>query len=393
MFDDLIDMISSSLLDPANLPDIYSRIVNELGYTSEEARYFIYQSVKQLNESFFPPITELELVLTEECNLSCSYCFEKGMVQCKKMPIEVARAAVNLLFDYSEGEMDLSIAHFGGEPLMNFPLIRYVTEYAEKKAELSGKKVSFFMTSNGTLLNESRADYIAKHKINVLLSIDGCKSSHDRYRIDKKGRGTFERAMRGMRILKKVQPWVGTKMTVMPENIPWMFEDVVFLHSMGINQFLIGHATGIKWSKEDMESFGKQMRKINHWYKEKNSQDLRINGLDKQYEVSEVFGCRAGRNSISISAYGEVSCCSKVLSLNNRQLLHKLGDVEYGLTHIFNREELVNCLKLKSACKALGIAEDYRGGCFAANYEENDDLFQPSLQNYAFSLQDRSYLP
>lgn len=388
MFDDLVGMISSSLLDPANLPDLHSRIVNEFGYTSEEARYFIYQSFKQLNESFFPSITDMELVLTEKCNLSCAYCFEKSMVQCKKMPLEVARAAVNLLFDYSGDKTDLSIAHFGGEPLVNFSLMRYVTEYAEQKAELSGKKVSFLMTSNGILLNESRADYIAKHKINVLLSIDGCKLSHDRYRIDKKGRGTFEKTMRGMKILKKVQPWVGAKMTIMPENVPWMFKDVVSLHNMGINQFLIGYASGIRWSKVDMESFGEQMKKIAHWYREKNSRNLRINGLDKQDEVSNFFGCRAGRNNISVSTNGEISCCSKVLSLNNRQLLHKLGDVEYGLTHIFNREELVGCLKLESACKGLGIAKDYRGGCFAANYEENGDLFQPSLQNHAFSLQD-----
>lgn len=390
MHEELVRMISSALLGTADLTYLPTRVKEHLGCSSERARYLIYQIVRRLNADLFPPIIGLELMLTQECNLACAYCFEKGVMERSRMPAIIARSAIDLLFDYSQDEANLQITHFGGEPLLNFPLLKYVTEYAEEKARILGKNVSFIMTSNGTLLNQSRVKYLADHKINVLLSIDGSGQSHDKYRVDNEARGSFERTMKGMRILKRFQPWIGIKMTVMPENVPMLFEDTVTLHDLGVNQFLIGYATGIKWSEEDRESFGEQMRKIAQWYRSRSSRNLRITGLDEMDKGTGFFGCRAGRNSISVSARGEISPCSRILSLNNSELLCRLGDVQYGLTHIINRAELISCSKLQSSCEALGIAEDFRGGCFAANYEENGDLFLPSIQNHSFSLLDRS---
>ncbi|SNQ60965.1 radical SAM protein [Candidatus Methanoperedens nitratireducens] len=387
---DIINEISSTLLDPANLTSFCTSLKEEFNYTAEDSRSLIYQVTKQINAKLFPSITALELTVTEECNLECTYCFEKDMTGRKKMSLKVAQAAIDLLFDYSQEEEDLYITYFGGEPLLNFPLIKSITEYVEKKEELSRKRVEFSMTSNGVLLNESMAEYLARHKIKVLLSIDGSKLSHNLCRVDKKGRGTFERSIKGLEILKKFQPWIGVRMTVVPNNVQRLFDDVIELHNLGINQFIICHVTGIKWSKEDIESFGLQMRRIAHWYREKSSQDLRISVLDEEDDGLSFFGCRAARNSISVSVDGEISPCSKILSLNNKRLLYKLGDVEYGLINVLNRAELISCSKLRSACNALQIAESFRGGCFAANYEDNGNIFQPSIQDHIFSLQYRS---
>ncbi|CAG1001606.1 Anaerobic sulfatase-maturating enzyme [Methanosarcinales archaeon] len=391
MQDNLVEEISTALLlEPVNLYQLCKRLEKELNLPSGETQHLIYQIVAQLNAKFFPPVAFMELILTEGCNLECSYCFENEMIKHKKMTEKVARAAIDLLFDYSQNETKLSITHFGGEPLLNFPMVQFVTEYAEDKARLTGKSVDFNMTSNGILLNESMAEYLDEHKINVLLSIDGCESTHDRHRLDKKGRGTFSRVMKSMRILKRTQPWIGTKMTVMPDNVASLFEDILGLYSMGVNQFMIGHATGVEWSKEKRETYGRELRKIAKWYRKERRRDLRIAELDAEDKGSSFFGCRAGRNSISVSVDGEISSCSKVLSLNNRQLLAKLGDVEYGLTNFSNRFELITCMKLRSACEALGIAEDFQGGCFAANYNETGALFQPGLQEHEFSLLERS---
>ena len=391
MQSEIIDGIISTLLDPANLAPLCMSLKEELNYTPEDSRRLIYQATKQINAKLFPPITTLELIVTEDCNLKCTYCFEKDMHGSKKMSLKVAQAAIDLLFDYSQEEEELHLTYFGGEPLLNFPLIKSITEYVEKKEELSGKKVRFNMTSNGLLLNESMAKYLARHEIKVLLSIDGSKLSHDLCRVDKKGHGTFERSIKRFKILKKFQPWIGARMTVVPSNVLRLYEDVVGLHNLGINQFFICHVTGIEWSKEDVESFGLQMRRIAHWYREKSSQDLRISELDEEDDGLSFFGCHAAKNSISVSTNGEISPCSKILSLNNKQLIYKLGDVEYGLINIPNRAELISCSKLRSACNALQIAESFRGGCFAANYEDNGDIFQPSIQDHIFSLQYRSF--
>jgi uncharacterized protein len=316
------------------------------------------------------------------------------MLGYKRMPLDIAESAVDLLFAYSRNQTDLYITHFGGEPTLNFPAIQHVTEYAEQKASLLGKSVHFKMTSNGVLLNESKVDYLAQHGIGVLLSIDGLEATHDRFRVDKRGRGTFKQVMKGLEVLKRVQPWIGVKMTVMPENAQDLFKDVVGLYELGVNQFVIGYATGIKWSEEGMKTYGEQLGKVFQWYKGRFHEDLLIAEFDEiDDEIdkkSNFFGCQAGRTSIAIAVNGEISSCSKVLALNNKQLLAKLGDVQYGLTHLRNRLNLVGCSQLRSACEAQGIAEDFQGGCFVENYDDNGDLFQPSMQGYLFSKLIRS---
>jgi uncharacterized protein len=305
------------------------------------------------------------------------------------MSQDIAKAAIDLLFDYSQNERLLYITHFGGEPTLNFPIIQYATEYAELKASSLGKSLEFNMTSNGVLLTEEMVDYFARHKIKVLLSIDGLELTHNRFRLDKKGSGTFKQVMMGLKLLKRKQPWIGVKMTVMPINVPNLFNDVLGLYDMGVNQFIIGYATGIKWPQTDINGYSEQLGKLYRWYEEKPRQDLRIDEFD-EIRNDNFFGCQAGRISMTVTINGEISPCSKILALNNKQLLGKLGDVKYGLTSLRNRFELISCSKLRLACENQGIAKDFQGGCFASNYEDNHNLFQPSIQDHTFSLLKRS---
>ncbi len=367
----------SILSNPPNVRELYAFLQDKYHLESEDAREVIYQVVLRLNTALFPSITKMELILTEGCNLACKYCFEKNMRGYRKMPIDIARTAVDLLFDYAQDENKLHITHFGGEPALNFEAIQHVTEYAEDKASRFGKSITFSITSNGVLLNRAMITYFAEHKIKVLLSVDGLENTHNSFREDKHGHGTFKKVAEVMQILKETQPWIGVRMTVMPENVQNLFDDILGLYGMGVNQFIIAHATGIKWSDEDIESYCTQFRKLFEWYTKEHRQDLRIYHFEKSDKGSNFFGCQAGRNSISVSPNGEISPCSKVLALNNNHLLAKLGDVTNGLTYINNRLELMRCSQLQASCEAKGIAADFEGECFASNYEENKDLFQP----------------
>ncbi len=149
----LIEKVSDAVLhDSPDPKSLQGELMNELGLSAENARVLLYQVIKQLNGAFFPPITELEVVHTEGCNLACSYCFEKNMLGFKRISPELACAAVDLLFDYSFDAPHLTVTHFGGEPTLNFPGIKLVTEYAENKATALGKTVSFNTTTNGVRL-------------------------------------------------------------------------------------------------------------------------------------------------------------------------------------------------------------------------------------------------
>ena len=387
-----IEQISSIFFAGASLDTnhLIRRIREDLGISTEKSQRLLYKIILYANSSIFPPITKLDLILTTGCNLACKYCFEKNCKSQNSMENTTAKSAIDLLFDYSANESNLTILFFGGEPTLKFDLIKEITEYAEKLAVTRKKTIEFDMTSNGVLLNEEMTDFFSSHKIKVLLSIDGLKESHDRFRIDKSGNGTFERVIQGMKLLKKSQTWIGTKMTVSQENIANLYDDVLGLYELGVNDFLIGHATDMEWSLIDREKFNGQLKKLYSWYKNssrndiKLSGDIQIGGNDPS-KKSNSFVCEAGTRRICVNTNGEVSACGRVLALNNLQLLSKLGDVKYGIYNLNNRLDFVSGLKLRSACSKKGIANDYRGGCYAENYYENQDIFQPNIQEYLFS--------
>ena len=98
----------------------------------------------------------------------------------------------------------------------------------------------------------------------------------------------------------------------------------------------------------------------------------------------------AGRNSITATVDGEISPCAKVLALDNKTFVAELGDARYGLTHLRSRQGLVSCSELQAACERQGIAEDFRGGCFASNCQASGDIFVPNRQDHTFSLTKQS---
>jgi uncharacterized protein len=386
----LVTIADSLLSDSPNAIQLQQQVESLFALPADNVIEVIYRAALESNARLFPPITHIELISTEACNLACKYCFEEEMLGPRRMSTDVAQAAVDLLIDYSREEPSVYISHFGGEPTLNFDLIYNVTEYAEERVAAVGKTVSFDMTTNGLLLTEETVDYCANHDIKVLLSIDGLEPSHDLYRVDKKGRGTFERAAHGLAILKRRQSWVGVKMTVMPVNVARLLEDVVGLYGLGVNQFVIGAATGVEWLSESIQSFGDELKRVYDWYQEHKGVNLRISDFDGNSGAVGYFGCRASRNSLAVSVNGDLSPCSKLLALDNRSILAKLGDVRHGITHIQNRLELVACDRLESKCEAQGIASEFLGGCFATNYCANGDLFEPSLLDHQLSTLKRT---
>jgi uncharacterized protein len=362
------------------------RLARRYGLTSAQARSLIYQVTLHLNRHLFPPVTQLELIHTEGCNLACTYCFEKDMLGVRRMTPDILTAALDLFFDYAGESPELRITHFGGEPTLNFPAIRAATEYAEQKAAARGQAIRFDLTSNGVHLTDEMAEYFARHRIWVLLSVDGLAAAHDRFRRDRGGRGTFARVMRTLERLRRTQGWVGVKMTVMPENAARLLPDVQGLHALGVNQFVIGHATGVRWPVEAMQAYSEQLAAVFRWYTASPRDALRIAEFEQSAADTPYFGCQAARTSITAAVTGEISPCAKVLALDNRTLLAKLGDVHHGLTHLRTRAELVSCTALRTACERQGIAEAFHGGCFATNYTDSGDLFVPSAQEHAFSL-------
>ena len=145
------------------------------------------------------PLQTLVLNLTNQCNLACSYCYEYGADKVatpagkpKFMDFETARSAVDMLFAESSGRRGVHITFFGGETLMNFPLLQQVVEYAGAQAAALGRSIDFSLTTNATLLTPAIIDFLAENRIGVTVSMDGPPDLHDALRVFANGRGSYD---------------------------------------------------------------------------------------------------------------------------------------------------------------------------------------------------------
>ena len=145
------------------------------------------------------PLQSLVMNLTNQCNLSCQYCYEFGEDKVatpdgkpKFMSEEVAKASVDHLIASSKGRRAVHITFFGGETLMNFPLLKWVVNYATEQARLAGQFIDFSLTTNGTLLSPEVIDFLVENSIGVTVSMDGPKEMHDALRVYANGKGSYD---------------------------------------------------------------------------------------------------------------------------------------------------------------------------------------------------------
>ena len=144
------------------------------------------------------PLQTLVLNLTNQCNLSCQYCYEYGADKVatpggkpKFMNLETAKASVDFLFQQATRGA-AQITFFGGETLMNFPMLKQVVSYARERAESQSRSISFSLTTNATLLTSAIIEFLADNRIGVTVSMDGPKEMHDKLRVFANGQGSYD---------------------------------------------------------------------------------------------------------------------------------------------------------------------------------------------------------
>ncbi len=182
------------------------------GLSSSEARELIeelYQSRAIVAGDTIPdppqnppetfPLQTLVLNLTNQCNLSCQYCYEFGADKVatpdgkpKFMDLETAEASVDFLLAQSAGRRGIHITFFGGETLMNFPLLKQVVVYANEQAAAQGRSIDFSLTTNATLLTPAIIEFLSENHVGVTVSMDGPAELHDKLRVFANGRGSYD---------------------------------------------------------------------------------------------------------------------------------------------------------------------------------------------------------
>lgn len=206
--EDIINLLSSGYSEA----DV-KEVLTEIEYMKEDGYFAPYKEAK--HRGITPSDTqvshplEMVLLVSQQCNMGCKYCFAgKGEYGHKgKMTEETAIKAVDYLMERSEEtKKRMHINFFGGEPLLNFPVIKKTAEYLEEIYQKKGIRVTMGITTNGTIMNNQILDCLRRHNITVVVSIDGPKDVHDKWRKFRNGKGTYDAIVKNVRRMNESLP-------------------------------------------------------------------------------------------------------------------------------------------------------------------------------------------
>lgn len=166
----------------------------------------VHDDTNYLSDFLQRRVSELVLQVTQNCNLRCEYCAYSGSYfnrihTAKRMPLDVAKQGVDFLISHSIDQKEVHVGFYGGEPLLEFDLIRQVVEYVE--TEYAGKKVNFGLTTNATLLTEKTIPFFVEKNFHIMISMDGPEEIHDKHRRFVNGRGSYEILMHNLQLLQQ----------------------------------------------------------------------------------------------------------------------------------------------------------------------------------------------
>lgn len=298
---------------------------------------------------------KMMLMVQSNCNLKCTYCYEvaNGFHSTgTRMDLETGKRSVEFLIQRSGTRQHVEITFFGGEPLMNFPLIRELVAYCKQREAQTGKRFAYQLTTNATLLTDEIIAYLVEHQFAVMVSLDGPPELNDRYRVDLRGRGTGATALANARKLAKAQRAAGVReamirVTMTHENHDSHAIDA-FLRAQGFRRIMLGSSNGRADHKDawdiQPEDLG-AMREANErsidayvaWLDGKAQRADSAAHLDRAVSdlqtalrtpsTAPSIRCGVGRNMQAISRDGKIYPCHRYAG----DAAFELGTLEQGL--------------------------------------------------------------
>ncbi len=317
-----------------------------------------------------PIVKTISLILTQNCNLACTYCYEynkfKGEMSFDTAINIVEKFLTNPSNDYDE----CLIEFYGGEPFLNFSLMKNICEYVWSKRWK--KSYMFFATTNGTLIHGEVRNWLMnnKNKFHVALSLDGTKEMQDINRSK-----SFSKI--DLNFLKETWPDLEVKMTISKETLPNLAEGVIFLHSLDFN-IRNNLAYGIDWTeKEYIVILAHELKKMIDYYLEhpevKPCSLMNLKIEDMGY--SEKKWCRVGTHIVVYDVDGKNYPCHGFLP-------SAIGKDKAENSRTFNFDLNKNLLDKK--CKDCFLY-NLCSTCYAVNYKESDNIATRNLQHCDFN--------
>lgn len=403
----LIDDITYDLLDELKPPfekECPQEVVEKFAmqYDTEEIKeaygeiYTLYEEKMLYSEDIYEqyaetsvvsPIKSMCLHIAHDCNLRCKYCFAStgdfGTGR-KLMPLETGRAAIDFLLEKSVGRENLDVDFFGGEPLMNFEVVKEIVAYARGKEKEYGKHFDFTITTNGMLLNDENIEFINREMHNVVLSLDGRKEVNDRMRTRVDGSGSYDKILPNFKKLveKRGDKEYYVRGTYTKYNLDFS-EDVMHIYEAGFDQISVEpvmEKPEIEYAltEADLEQIYQEYDKLTERLSEVKRNGGFINFFHFMIDLNQgpcvvkrLRGCGSGNEYVSITPDGDIYPCHQFVGMEE----YKMGNLSDGTFREDIKKEFAGAhVYSKPACHDCWAKFYCSGGCNANNYIYNGDI-------------------
>ncbi len=380
---------------------LVSRVYDK--YKSDVTKDEVYECYDQITElkergklfskdTFSPMAGELKartsgvlkalcLHIAHSCNLNCSYCFaSQGRYHGERalMSYETGKRALDFLVENSGTRRNLEVDFFGGEPLMNFDVVKKLVEYARSIEKEKNKNFRFTLTTNGVLIDDDVIDFANREMSNVVLSLDGRREVHDRFRVDYSGRGSFDT------IVPKFQKLVnarGGKNYYMRGTFthynPDFLEDIKAMLDLGFTELsmepvVTSPESPSALTESDKPIVFEQYEKLAELMLRRDKEGkpftfyhymLDIKGGPCIYK--RISGCGSGTEYMAVTPQGDLYPCHQFVGDEK----FKLGDIYHGVDNKEIQNEFYSCnVYAREECRDCWARLYCSGGCAANAY-------------------------
>ena len=334
-----------------------------------------------LKEKTAGVVKALCLHVAHTCNLNCAYCFaSQGKYHGERavMPFEVGKQALDFLIANSGTRRNLEVDFFGGEPLMNFQVVKDLVAYARSIEKEHNKNFRFTLTTNGLLIDDDVIDFANREMSNVVLSLDGRKEIHDRYRVDYAGKGSWER------IVPKFQKLVaarGGKNYYMRGTFthanPDFLKDIQQMLDLGFTELSMepvvcapGDPSAL--TEEDFPVVCRQYEQLAELMLRRDREGKPFTFYHYMLDLSggpciykRISGCGSGTEYMAVTPWGDLYPCHQFVGDEK----FRLGNIRDGVTNTERRAEFAACnVYAHPECRDCWARLYCSGGCAANAY-------------------------
>ena len=309
------------------------------------------------------------LHLTNDCNLSCSYCYV-----CQKqeyMDSATVRNAARLAA--RQDQATVGIGFFGGEPMLCRDRIYEAVAYCRELEREYPVRFHFKMTTNGTLLDREFLEFSSRERIMIALSCDGTQTAHDMHRRDRQGHPTWERLDAVIPELLSHHPYAPVMMTVTPETVQWYAQGVQELWEKGFHYFICSLDYSGDWSDRTVRILGRQYRVLAKWYEELTRREEKFYFSPFELKIaSHIRGenycherCELGTRQVSVAPDGRIYPCTQFVGKEE----FCIGDVINGINEkkrlaLYRENE-----QTKPECSGCAVRGRCDCNCGCLNYQ------------------------